>query len=1510
MTNGSNDTPALDTRYEFLPSVREGYRPTRSFADRPHTGRTSMGVSLDVQGVPADGGDWESASDQPSVDLRMYGPGDVTGINEGQVVRVEPEPNSSSFAPNYFPLVEFDRADLPWLFSPERADESEGGKLRPWMALVVVDRSNDDVSVEADGTKPLSALTTPRSELPPIEEVWAWAHVQVVGQLSDSELGRAMTEPNDQVVSRLLCPRNLDANTRYVAAVVPTFEAGRRAGLGQDPFGDTSGDSDPPIDAAWDHTADGTVTLPIYHQWSFTTGAEGDFESLARKLEPTRLDRHEVGVREIDVSDPGRPALKDPGGMTRRVGGALQSPGLDTADYPGRAPDGTDTAKREELRKLLNDPRSAAGMGDSDGEGGNGGPDEVVGPPIYGQWYLPEDANWDLDTTGVPEPPGLPETDGTTGLAKYYGSWIHDLNCDPQYRLPASYGTEVIQENQERLMEAAWKMFGDLERANEQVGSSQAGDVVGAQLRERMEGVDTARFSQRIVDPARLDRAVQQLEDLHRAGALTGEHVVENVMTGATLPSAGPAVGEMSRRGIATGDLTPGGETTTPGQAEARLDVEARAPAAGAQPGGSVDDGLGGGFGTDTGPGGDVGTGAGFGQGSGVDVGTAVGGGDTAGGDGVTTMPGGDVTTVGTDSGGRLEGGNLVSGNVGRTGIATDPRLTSNLGGAAGAQQETLAKGDGKTESGEDGLLSDGAGPLAMAETATQIARMSEVNSSSFRTLTRQGGKLAKGVEMGSEAASAGADIARERRTQQHGFGSEQALGSRFAGVSERTADVAEAEPPPEEDETGIVPPAGDPPGTDWRVDDAGTVLSLEEAASRLDGALQTVPRALLAVESVRDHCDAARGRLDELQDHLDAVDRGERGAAGEVVASLTDRPTAGDRCRAIGRNTYDALARQLGKLVATDPEPLAPDFGNAHREAVLERFRTEQDALVEAVEEARAEVEGESFDPAVLRDRLAAAREALTGIEKSVDAVERSVDSGIPPGARPGGESSEMASMRTMSMETDRTMMGPGAIDSAMMGPGATDAAATVDASRELEVANAELDVVLTEGPETTVPGVLDASGWTKQAAAWRLSPELLERDVELAPILAAPEFEQPMYRWLKRVDQTYLLPGADGVPKNSVGAVETNSEFIESFLCGCNHEMGRELLWRKYPTDRRATYFRQFWEYIDQPDRTDIRKLHRWRTNDLGGNRGPEVSDDRVVLLVRGELLEAYPNTRIYAVKAVREDRTDSNDDRDWDRMPLLERKRQQAIEERKNGERDTLPDYDQGQLEQWKPKRPIFRGKLDPGITFLGFELTTEAAEGDTLEETEDLSDEAGEADAEEEYGWFFVLEEPVGETRFGLDVASDGDYGDVPYGITHGPGGNRTTGTTTDDAEHGWQGLSWGHLVDDEGSLDAKTHVHVGQDNPGGGSDPAWAVEAGERWNPDAEAFEADQAATWGLNSAHMASITWQLPVRICIHADDMLPDVSDDDGGGDGGVTVTGELAADTRSDLVITGGED
>ena len=66
---------------------------------------------------------------------------------------------------------------------------------------------------------------------------------------------------------------------------------------------------------------------------------------------------------------------------------------------------------------------------------------------------------------------------------------------------------------------------------------------------------------------------------------------------------------------------------------------------------------------------------------------------------------------------------------------------------------------------------------------------------------------------------------------------------------------------------------------------------------------------------------------------------------------------------------------------------------------------------------------------------------------------------------------------------------------------------------------------------------------------------------------------------------------------------------------MLGLNHEFCREMHWRNYPTDNRATSFRQFWDvssYLDRQGKDDatlkeelrdIPPIHTWpRASKLG--------------------------------------------------------------------------------------------------------------------------------------------------------------------------------------------------------------------------------------------------------------------------------------------------------------------
>ena len=246
-----------------------------------------------------------------------------------------------------------------------------------------------------------------------------------------------------------------------------------------------------------------------------------------------------------------------------------------------------------------------------------------------------------------------------------------------------------------------------------------------------------------------------------------------------------------------------------------------------------------------------------------------------------------------------------------------------------------------------------------------------------------------------------------------------------------------------------------------------------------------------------------------------------------------------------------------------------------------------------------------------------------------------------------------------------------------------------------------------------------------------------------------------------------------------------------------------------------------------------------------------------------MRGDLFDRYPNTHVYAAKAVNSGPAGSGGTGDdTDRVPYMPGREETPAPTEFVGDSPHL--------------YPDFRGTLDPDITFFGFDLSVEQAVNDPYGEGEDPDPDGPDAE-----GWFFVIEEPPGEMHFGLDEAAPEDVDTRPFGITYGPEGSRQThqvptSEDVDAVEKGWSGLSWGHLVT-EGDPETTRFVPIGSGPP---ADESWSVVAGHAYHSDADGnreWEQSDAATWGTNSAHMARITMQKPVRVSIHADDLLPD---------------------------------
>jgi hypothetical protein len=275
---------------------------------------------------------------------------------------------------------------------------------------------------------------------------------------------------------------------------------------------------------------------------------------------------------------------------------------------------------------------------------------------------------------------------------------------------------------------------------------------------------------------------------------------------------------------------------------------------------------------------------------------------------------------------------------------------------------------------------------------------------------------------------------------------------------------------------------------------------------------------------------------------------------------------------------------------------------------------------------------------------------------------------------------------------------------------------------------------------------------------------------------------------------------------------------------MVGLNHEMGRELLWREYPTDQRGSYFRQFWDasMLLPPDPTaadreplrDIPEIHRWSLGSPLGAHNHRAADGQqalLVLVIRGELLKRYPNTVIYAQKSQWHRRADNSIDVTAER----------ELVELTPAEEESLPPA--------KIRRPLFEAKVGPDIYFIGFNLTALEARG-------------GET-ANEDAGWFFVLKERPGEPRFGLDEAE----------------GNATPRLIN------WSDLAWKHVDTAPGQSIQLTKT-LSFDN--------YIASLDQENKPDPD----DAQAKWSpnTNAAELAYMLYRVPILVAVHASRMLP----------------------------------
>jgi hypothetical protein len=226
-----------------------------------------------------------------------------------------------------------------------------------------------------------------------------------------------------------------------------------------------------------------------------------------------------------------------------------------------------------------------------------------------------------------------------------------------------------------------------------------------------------------------------------------------------------------------------------------------------------------------------------------------------------------------------------------------------------------------------------------------------------------------------------------------------------------------------------------------------------------------------------------------------------------------------------------------------------------------------------------------------------------------------------------------------------------------------------------------------------------------------------------QLDQIQWAPEFEIPLYELLFELGQDSFLPGIEKIRQNTVACLAVNRRFLESFLCGANHEFAGELLWRGFPTDQRGTCFKKFWDRSESndPDADDIKAIDEWSALLQENAPDTEMASDGLILVIRGDLLNRYPDTLIYAIDA------------DVIAVPP-----------------DGTVNWDDAQRIE-----PLFFAKLPPDMTFFGFPFNARAARGD----------DGG-------FGNYFVIEQAPGAIRHGLDDNPGASTGSDPSWVAFG------------------------------------------------------------------------------------------------------------------------------------------
>ena len=374
------------SKVHILPNLRKGLPNyiEEGFKDKNGL-RAGFDVKARLQGHKAGsaGSDLSELDRDGTLDHPFYlaGPVDVKGISPEAVRQVVPADKSQGFSYDHLPFIEFFEEDFPWRYTPQRSSD----KLVPWLMLLACKDDEFTLTSDAQGNKRVEIHVEGLSEFslnsfyPDANWFFQKAHVQITTPGDEDPVEYVKDHPDDGF-SRLFCMRLLEENTKYTVFLVPAFELGRLAGLGE-PFSGSVG-----LTTLSFAGKPRSIVFPVYYQWSFTTG-NASFMTYAKKQEfisETEFKALSPGLR-ADISETGlrhyreitTPLVNDEEPIDIPV--ALVKKGFSEKDLASEDP-----RMDDELKELL----KLSPVFSDDVSGPSLQEDPWVVPPVYGARHV------------------------------------------------------------------------------------------------------------------------------------------------------------------------------------------------------------------------------------------------------------------------------------------------------------------------------------------------------------------------------------------------------------------------------------------------------------------------------------------------------------------------------------------------------------------------------------------------------------------------------------------------------------------------------------------------------------------------------------------------------------------------------------------------------------------------------------------------------------------------------------------------------------------------------------------------------------------------------------------------------------------------------------------------------------------------------------------------------------------------------------------------------------------